>query len=76
MPSHSHNHYLNYNTDSSWGAKYYGIEKDSQKAYRQNGSSDLVLSNGSSSSHTHSLSGTASIALNVKYTDVIICKKN
>jgi hypothetical protein len=31
---------------------------------------------GSSNSHTHSLSGTASIALNVKYTDIIICAKD
>ena len=31
---------------------------------------------GGSGSHTHSLSGTATIALNVKYTDVIICSKN
>ena len=31
---------------------------------------------GGSQSHTHSLSGTANIALNVKYTDVIICSKD
>ena len=35
-----------------------------------------MASSGSGSSHTHSLSGTATIALNVKYTDVIICSKN
>lgn len=33
-------------------------------------------SQGSSGSHTHTLSGTAQIALNVKYTDVIICAKD
>ena len=34
-----------------------------------------TVSAGSSSSHTHTLSGSAKIALNVKYTDVIICAK-
>ena len=76
MPSHSHNHYLIYNTDSNFAANYYGIAKNTKNAYRETGSSDVVLSNGSSSSHTHKLSGTASIALNVKYTDVIICSKD
>lgn len=76
MPSHKHNYYLNYNTESNWAANYYGIEENSKKAFRKNGDSNLVLSSGSSSSHTHSLSGTATIALNVKYTDVIICSKN
>ena len=76
MPSHSHNHYLNYNTDSNWAGNYFGIERGGKKAYRQDGNSDLIISNGSSNSHTHSLSGTATIALNVKYTNVIICSKN
>ena len=34
-----------------------------------------TYSTGSSASHTHTLSGKATIALNVKYTDVIICAK-
>lgn len=34
-----------------------------------------TLNTGGSKSHTHTLSGTATIALNVKYTDVIICAK-
>lgn len=34
-----------------------------------------VLSSGGSTSHAHTLSGSAKIALNVKYTDVIICVK-
>ena len=31
---------------------------------------------GGSAAHTHALSGTATIALNVKYTDVIVCAKD
>lgn len=34
-----------------------------------------ILSSGGSSPHTHPFSGTATIALNVRYTDVIICAK-
>ena len=34
-----------------------------------------IANTGGSTSHTHTLSGTATIALNVKYTDVIICAK-
>ena len=38
--------------------------------------SNATNNTGGSGSHTHSLSGTATIALNVKYTDVIICSKD
>ena len=34
-----------------------------------------IANTGGSTSHTHTLSGKATIALNVKYTDVIICAK-
>lgn len=34
-----------------------------------------IANTGGSTSHTHTLSGSAKIALNVKYTDVIICAK-
>lgn len=65
MPSHSH--VMGYYTS------------DSNKIYIATGgtgSTKSTQSTGGSGSHTHSLSGTATIALNVKYTDVIICQKD
>ena len=67
MPSHSH---TVWNKISSTDAEQLG---SGSRDYLAQGNSGTT---GSSSSHTHTLSGTASIALNVKYTDVIICSKN
>lgn len=68
MPSHSHSFRIrdSNNTDSNKGI-----------SYGENTSGTGSVNNtGGSSSHTHSLSGTATIALNVKYTDVIVCSKD
>lgn len=67
MPSHTHSYYGYRQNDGTLG---YGHYKDSLGITLTTGAT------GGSSSHTHSLSGTATIALNVKYTDVIICAKN
>lgn len=66
MPSHSHTYY----------AAIYDDTSGTGTATHYKGPSRNTGSTGGSSSHTHSLSGTATIALNVKYTDVIICSKN
>ena len=44
-------------------------------AFDAGSSSPKVAAAGGSQSHTHTLAGSAKIALNVKYTDVIICAK-
>ena len=44
-------------------------------AFDTGSSSPKVTAAGGSQSHTHTLAGSAKIALNVKYTDVIICAK-
>ena len=44
-------------------------------AFDAGSSSPKVTAAGGSQSHTHTLAGSAKIALNVKYTDVIICAK-
>ena len=67
MPSHSHTY-----AKASFRDK--GASSEVISAYTTSDTS--TSSTGGSSSHTHTLSGTASIALNVKYTDVIICSKN
>lgn len=66
MPSHSHT------------TVYQSTGSSSKNSYASFGSGSMVHTgaNGGSGSHTHSLSGTATIALNVKYTDVIICAKD
>lgn len=69
MPSH--NHSVCYNQNSS--------AINTWSLYKMGGTSSGVVYTGNaggSNSHTHSLSGTATIALNVKYTDVIICSKD
>jgi len=66
MPSHSHS----YNEVVSSRTGISGLASEYGRISSNTGAT------GSSSSHTHSLSGTATIALNVKYTDVIICSKN
>ena len=75
MPSHSH--IVTRNVDISNNAAYDVGSKDTVGNYDSSNEWNYKTSStGSSSSHTHTLSGTASIALNVKYTDVIICSKN
>ena len=72
MPSHSHDTTLIY--PYSGNTYVYTVNKNGT-----NTSQDTHISTantGGSSSHIHSLSGTATIALNVKYTDIIICSKN
>lgn len=85
MPSHSHysgvrvrdtekNYYSTYGYDASISGNKGAngtVDTSSNTCYAAKTSTS-----GSTTSHTHTLSGTASIALNVKYTDVIICSKN
>ena len=67
MPSHSHTYAKASFHDN-------GASSEVTSAYTTSNTS--TSNTGGSSSHTHSLSGTATIALNVKYTDIIICSKN
>ena len=66
MPSHTHP----LNAGNSSEGNYNSFVKNGRSTSLSTGST------GGSSSHTHTLSGTATIALNVKYTDVIICSKD
>ena len=81
MPSHRHTfpHTSSLYYTSVGSDAFYTIlwrpDGDTDKQYRDKAVSALNTT-GSSNSHTHSLAGTASIALNVKYTNVIICSKN
>lgn len=85
MPSHSHINGTKRIHDAADGI--YGVGAsgtDSNVLARQTGSgqpyeSDNTQTIGSSSSHTHSISGSATssaITLNVRYANVIICSKN
>ena len=73
MPSHSHtisrSQWANGSLDTIQH-RANGKGEATHRCYPDTGAA------GGSSSHTHSLSGAATIALNVKYTDVIICSKN
>jgi len=72
MPSHSHAITLNVNAGEDFS--YYSLDRHA--ATNNYSYSRTSANTGGSSSHTHTLSGTAIIALNVKYTDVIVCSKN
>ena len=70
MPSHNH---------TERGCTAYGKNASVSASEERGGeiaTNTLTANTGSSSSHTHTLAGTATIALNVKYTDVIICAKD
>lgn len=69
MPSHSHS--ADCNNAMSGSTAGFAHHTNTNYSHTLN-----TNNTGSSGSHTHTLSGTASIALNVKYTDVIICSKN
>lgn len=68
MPSHSHS--TNIPICAGSGSKTYA------GAYHEFSGYWSTNATGGSSSHTHSLGGSASINLSVKYTDVIICSKS
>lgn len=69
MPSHSHTQVVTADmTGYALGVQFVSNSRATQYA---NNTSSV----GGSSSHTHALSGTATIALDVKYTNVIICAK-
>lgn len=70
MPSHTHKVNLGVNVSEGTTPMSYEITNKGTVT-----STSSTTTTGSSSSHTHSLSGSAQIALNVKYTDVIICAK-
>lgn len=81
MPSHRHTfpHTSSLYYTTVGAEAFYTIgwrpDGDTDKQYRD-GMVNSLNTTGSSNSHTHTLAGTASIALNVKYTDVIICSKS
>ena len=67
-------------TQSTEGQNFVGDDSLGQRAWNAQMTPSVYLGgatyeSGSSASHTHTLSGKATIALNVKYTDVIICAK-
>lgn len=83
MPSHKHDltHtqsqlYTTHGYTAFYTTEYKADGGTEGKHWPDAGVSTLVKTTGSSNSHTHSLSGTATIALNVKYADVIICAKD
>ena len=68
----SHTHGINTKYQNSGGSS--GIPTDTSNNYVSAGAKTAAT--GGSSSHTHSLSGTATVNLSVKYVDVILCKKD
>ena len=82
MPSHNHSvehtQSYYYNTKGINCIHTTGFRDDGtvEEQYKDGAKNTIVLKTGSSNSHTHSLSGSASISLAVKYADVIICSKN
>ena len=68
MPSHTHS-YSQITSWNGWNGKNDG--NDSKPPV-----SGATGAAGGSQSHTHSLSGTATVSLAVKYVDVILCKKD
>lgn len=78
MPSHKHKiaHTQSYYYSSTGADALFSTTYSAKDNNYPDAAVNILNNTGSSSSHTHTLSGTASIALNVKYTDVIICKKD
>ena len=70
MPKHSHTIQL-----AIPGTGGSGEIRTAQQIYGPAALTTTTEVAGGSTSHTHTLSGSAKIALNVKYTDVIICAK-
>ena len=69
MPSHKHT------IDGMHYGGDFGKYDDMECYYQYSGTSTATTSVGGNSSHTHSLSGTATVDLSVKYVDTILCKK-
>ena len=70
IPSHTHPaHNLTTGANSDRDKAFYANEATGKKWKTVSGAA------GGSGSHTHSLSGTATVNLSVKYVDVILCKK-
>lgn len=67
MPSHTHSRRHSYGEGNSAATWY---------TYHTDGGEHNGVYVGGSGSHTHSLSGTATISLNVRYVDVILCQKD
>ena len=68
MPSHTHS----YSQITSWRG-WNGRDDGNDSKPPVSGATGAA---GGSQSHTHSLSGTATVSLAVKYVDVILCKKD
>lgn len=68
MPAHTHSGTV-FTKSSSGRSTWYSME------YSVGTSTGNIGSAGGGNSHTHTLSGTATISLAVKYTDIIICTK-
>ncbi len=84
MPSHTHYSGMMVQNDDAAKAEkaFYGLNTSITSSRRSTGGSGntgyaaYTSSTGSSGSHTHSLSGSASVNLAVKYLNVIVCTKN
>lgn len=70
MPSHKHNILYGEGT----GSNIYRLD-GSRSYYSSTRAVDGTTNVGGNGSHTHSLSGTATVDLSVKYVDTILCKK-
>lgn len=82
MPTHRHkvvhtqSYYTEYHGSNCMNTSEFQSKGTNSSQYKDKAVNSILDTTGSSSAHTHTLAGTATIELNVKYTDVIICAKD